>query len=222
MRILGIETATRTGSIGVAGCESDFAEIRFSCGATHAERLAGAVNYLLEIQEIRISDLDGIAVSIGPGSFTGLRIGLGLAKGLAFGAEKPLYAVPTMEAMVSQAPPWCRFACVLLRARTGEMYRSLYHWNGKWVLRVKPETVTEERIFAGIPDEPVLFLGEGSRILKKTITEERKGACFLAADRDLPSGLAVARIGAFHHEKGQRADIQTLAPQYVQRFKGVA
>ena len=223
MIVLGIETATQICSVGLAGEEGFIADSRRSGKTIHAEHLPNAVESVLRDAGIASEALDGIAVSIGPGSFTGLRIGMGMAKGLAYGWDKPLVAVPTMDGLVSQVPGCIGWACVLLVARREEVYRGIYRWEGNsWKLSNGYRVIAVKNIVQGIPDHEILFLGEGATCHQKIIQQQIERAHFPPAEQPLPSGYCVAAKGRELLKQGKVADIDTLVPMYLKRFQGVA
>jgi tRNA threonylcarbamoyladenosine biosynthesis protein TsaB len=223
MIVLGIETATSVCGVGLACDEGFMADYRILRRNKHAELLPEAIETVLKDAGMRVHEIDGIAVSIGPGSFTGLRIGLGLAKGMAFGLEKPLIAVPTMDGMVSQTPHVCEWACVLLTARKGEVYQGLFRRSeNSWQREGKYEIVPENRIGKGLPNEGILFLGEGSDNNKNCILDRVDEAHFLPPFHSIPSGYGVAAKGRELLCEGNVADIDTLSPFYLKRFQGEA
>jgi tRNA threonylcarbamoyladenosine biosynthesis protein TsaB len=223
MIVLGIETATRICGVGLAGEDGFIADSRRSGKTIHAEHLPNAVESILRDAGIASHALDGIAVSIGPGSFTGLRIGVGMAKGLAYGWDKPLVAVPTMDGLVSQIPGCVGWACVLLVARREEVYRGIYHWEGSsWKLIDEYQVIAVKNIDQGIPDHDILFIGEGATCHQKIIQQQIERAHFPPAEQPLPSGYAVAAKGRELLTRGKVADIDTLVPMYLKRFQGVA
>ena len=223
MMVLGIETATQICSVGLAGEEGLLADSRLSGKTIHAEHLPNAVEAVLRDADVSSDALDGIAVSIGPGSFTGLRIGVGMAKGLAYGLGKPLVAVPTMDGLVSQVPGCVGWACVLLVARREEVYRGMYRWDGSsWELTDGYRVIAVKHIDQGIPDHDILFLGEGATCYRKIIQQQIERAHFSPVAHPLPSGYCIAAKGRELLKRGEIADIDTLVPLYLKRFQGVA
>ena len=165
MIVLGIDTATPVCAVGIADDSGPRAEMRLLAGNAHAEQLPDCVQNLLDRAGLSIGALDGIAVSIGPGSYTGLRIGLAFAKGMSCALDKPIAAVPTMDGLARAAPTLGVTACVLIHSRKGEVYRGLYRAEGEQWLRTGGfETVETPRLGEGIPGDGVLFLGEGARM----------------------------------------------------------
>jgi tRNA threonylcarbamoyladenosine biosynthesis protein TsaB len=223
MKVLGIETATQVCGVGLAGEEGLLADYRIVGKTIHAEHLPHAVETVLKDAGVSAGNLDGIAVSIGPGSFTGLRIGLGVAKGLAFGLKKPLVAVPTMDGIVSQVPSSTEWACVLLIARKGEAYRGLYRWSeNSWKIIDRYETLSETQVCDGLPDQKILFLGEGAACYREIIRKRIKRACFPPQGMSLAGGYGVASKGRELLKAGKTVDIDSLVPMYLKRFQGVA
>ena len=220
MIVLGIESATSVCGVGLATEDKPIADYRLNIGTVHAEWLPEAVKNMLEDVGILGEELDGIAVSVGPGSFTGLRIGLGLAKGLAFGWDKPLIAVPTMAGLISQIPPLCETACVLISARKGECYLGVYHWQDGWKPANNPTTVQETDILGKLPDDAIIFIGEAALRCRKLL-KNMPGAQFPPLSLMLPSGYGVASTGIQLLKSGKISDIDTAVPYYVKRFQGV-
>jgi len=124
---------------------------------THSERLLGAVELVLREAHCTIADLDGWAISLGPGSFTGLRIGVSTVKGLAFASRKPVAGVSTLDVLASQTSPAPFLICPILDARKGEVYTAFYRYDERIVLRrlcsyraIKPEVLVKQFLMSGI------------------------------------------------------------------------
>ena len=99
MKILGIDTATMISGIGVVENDHTLADFRYDVKFTHSEVLLSHIDKLLKDLNLKLGDLDGFSVSVGPGSFTGLRIGLATIKGLSFASGKPVVGIPTLDAL---------------------------------------------------------------------------------------------------------------------------
>ncbi len=223
MIILGIETATKVCGVGLVNDEDILADYQIHRGYIHAERLAEAVAGILNDTGVDRHELDGIAVSIGPGSFTGLRIGLGLAKGIAYGLNKPLIAVPTMEGLVSRMDGLCDWVCVMMHARKGEIFQGLFHRKSdRWALHEDYQIVSEEEIGKGLPEEEVVFLGDGAVQYRKVIEKRRNGTKFVNPFLALPGGYGIAKRGCEMLVSGQTTDIDSVVPIYMKRFQGIA
>ena len=221
--ILGIETATMVCGVGLVEGDQLVAEYRLRRGLSHAEVLPDAVRRMMEDAGVDEGQVEGIAVSSGPGSFTGLRIGMGFAKGLALGWGKPLLTVPTMEGMTAVLPPVAGWACVLLRARKNEAYRGLYRWSDSaWESASEIRVLSEEKMWEDLPDAPIVFLGEGAESRRESIRAAFPEARWAGSALSHPSGYGVARAGQILLWEGKTTDPERAVPMYVKRFQGVA
>lgn len=126
MKLLGIETSTRTGSVAIVEGEEIIAEYTLKSKETHTARLMPAIDHILKDTHLTIHQMDAVAVSLGPGSFTGLRIGLATAKGLCLALRKPLVGILTLDALAHNICYSSHIICPLLDARKGEVYAALY------------------------------------------------------------------------------------------------
>ncbi len=219
--ILGIETATRVCSTAVVDGEEVIGEFSLSVPHVHVEKLVLMVNQLLENLHLRYSDLDAVAVSNGPGSFTGVRIGLSVAKGIAFAHSTKLIAVPTLDAIAHEVVKFAENKAVvpLLHARAEEFYYSAYRSSAGIVSRVKDYAAAEGSTIVSEFDEETLFVGEGvhlfsrlSAVLSKPEAEVKNIAA---------SARGVALIGAEKCASEEFADIKTLVPLYIKDFVAV-
>ena len=170
MKVLALETATLAGSIAIVDdTEGLIGEVGVNVKLAHSERLMPSIQWLLNASGISIRDIDVFALSIGPGSFTGLRIGLSTVKGFAFASGKPVVPVPTLDAF-ARTMPFCRHTvCPMLDARKKEVYAGLYRWDNNRCTKIMPETAIKPEDLLEKIDEPVVFMGEGALIYKKRL-----------------------------------------------------
>ena len=191
-------------------------------GYSHAEKLPGAIEKVMSDANLTPDAIEGIAVSIGPGSFTGLRIGLGVAKGMALALDKPVVAVPTMDVLVGALPHDLEQVCASLYARKGEVYMSLYQAvEGCWGQTEGIRTSAIERIESALPDNSIFVLGEGvSRNLEAFQNIQK--CKILASHFHTPDPFHVARLGAIRLNNGEIEDVDSLVPLYIKRFQGIA
>ena len=223
MIVLGIETATPLCGVGLIKNKKFVVDYRLFMRYIHAEYLPVEIDRLFKDVHILPEEIDGVAVSIGPGSFTGLRIGLSVAKGLAFGLEKPLIAVPTMDALMVDVPPVSEWACVLITARKNELYQGIYKWeHNHWEQVGDYEIVQKKDIAKKLSDKDILFLGEGALCYQSIIQEKIEKARFLPQVYSLPSGYNIAKKGEEFLEVGKVEDVDSLVPLYLKRFQGIA
>lgn len=218
MYILGIETATKTGGVAIVSELGVLAEYTLNIEVTHSERLMSTVDRVLKDTGLDMASIDGFGISIGPGSFTGLRIGLSTVKGLAFTTGRPVAAVPTLKALAWNTPHARYPVCPLLDAKKKEVYAALYRQDGKDLVQEFPESVLSLADLAGKVAGEVLFTGEGSRLFAGEIERlfgTRARLAPLAAT--VPSAASVAEIAFLMLQRGQRADPDALSPLYIRR-----
>lgn len=216
MVVLGIETATLQGGAALVDEGGLLAEAFLNVSITHSERLLPTIDWLLRQARVRLGDLSGIGVSIGPGSFTGLRIGLSTAKGFAMATGLPVVAVPTLEAMAWTLPRCRDQICPLLDARKAEVYAALFGFDGGVLQRrMQDAALPPEDLIARI-DEPTVFLGDGVRTYR-TLLRDRLGALALFLPPALmgPRPATVAELGRDRLDRGERDDPASLTPRYL-------
>lgn len=219
MKILSIETSTMLGGVAVIDEAAGLiAETRLNVKTTHSERLMTAVNNTLTQSELGLDAIDAFAVAIGPGSFTGLRIGLSTVKGLAYATGKPVVTVPTLDAFAWNFQYSSYPVCLMLDARKSEVYSAVYKWEDdrfKTVIdcvSVKPEALLEK--LRG----DVLFAGEGVLLYKEKIDGIMKErAIFAALDKMVPSPANVAMLGLMKALRGEYTTISETVPVYIRK-----
>jgi tRNA threonylcarbamoyladenosine biosynthesis protein TsaB len=228
MKVLAIETSTLAGSVAIADAGGLIGELKVNVKVAHAERLMDSINWLLNASRLTAKDIDAFAVSIGPGSFTGLRIGLSTAKGFSYAAGKPLIAVPTLDAFARTLPFCSYFICPMLDARKNEIYAGLYKWENSLCKKIIPETAASPADFLkNIKkikelDRPqarsTVFMGDGAKTYKKLIADTLKNkAVFAPASKMSPSASGVAEIALEKLNQGIRDDPASLTPFYIRK-----
>ena len=218
MYILGIESSTKTGSVAVVSDDGVIGQYSLNIEVTHSERLMATVDRVLKDTGLRIADIDGFAIAIGPGSFTGLRIGLATVKGLALATNKPLAAVPTLQALAWNLPYSAYPICPLLDARKNEVYAAMYRFEGTALVHLMAEAVITLSQLADRISGKTLFTGEASHLFRDNI-EKIFGdrALFAPPSATLPSAATVAEIGLTMIRSGKQADPDSLTPMYIRR-----
>lgn len=226
MITLGIETATMQGGVAIIGEEgSMLAEIRLNVRTTHSERLLPALDYLLRQTGLDIGQVELLAISAGPGSFTGLRVGFGLVKGMAYAFPgKKVAAVPTLEAFAWRLPFSSAPVCPLLDARKGELYGAVFNWNGNGFSRLVPESVLPPegwiRAAAGVfgPErDKIILLGEGARIYRQRFSAALGERALFAPPEVTPGAACVAYLGVRMAAEGRFSDPAGLVPVYIRK-----
>ncbi|MDI6808376.1 MAG: tRNA (adenosine(37)-N6)-threonylcarbamoyltransferase complex dimerization subunit type 1 TsaB [Candidatus Eisenbacteria bacterium] len=220
MKVLGIETATMTSSVALVENGTLVAEHNVKVSLSHSERLIHTVNRILEDARVDLESVDGVAISIGPGSFTGVRIGVGTAKALSYAARKLLLPVPTLEGMAFLFQEENALLCPVLDARRGEVYSSLYRREDGMLRQILPPFCgRSDRVIEAISSsrrdgERVVIGGPGLPLLGGFINETGLSS-ISSSDVSLPRALGVALRGEEILLSGQSADPLTLVPLYV-------
>ena len=163
MRILGIESASLVASVAIVTDDVITAEYTVNLKKTHSQTLLPMIDEIVKMLEVPLESIDAIAVSGGPGSFTGLRIGSATAKGLGLALKKPLIHVPTMDAMGYCLYGASALICPMLDARRQQVYTGLYRYEEKFEI-VKEQYITDiHALIAELNErgERVIFLGDG-------------------------------------------------------------
>ncbi len=220
MNVLAIETATTVCSAALLAGGRIAAEETIEEKNVHAEMLMSLIDSVSRRSLVSPKSLDAIAVSIGPGSFTGLRIGLSVAKGLCFALEKPLVAVPTLDALARRAADAnlveTPYLLASLDARRDEVYCALFRINGRTVEREgEVRDMTMEELSALVAGRAVTVTGNaGTKLAARFGNAVR----FVPAEYASCRASAVALIGEELARSGAFADARTLEPAYVKEF----
>ncbi len=220
MSILAIDTATQVSSVAVASKERLSAELTMQAKLTHSETLMPHIEQVLRMAAVSKDKLDGIAVSIGPGSFTGLRIGLAAAKAMAYALDLPLVGVSTLKALAYHYPvPGVRIVS-LLDAQKGNAYVETYCWDHgrlKTIDEVQVAKITDVIAWCGRMDGPVVLLGDV--VQKKIVGRMELPDNIMTAPAHLmmPRAACVAMLGLEKLAAGQEDNVMELEPVYIRR-----
>lgn len=216
MKILGIDSSADTVAVSLLENEAVLASFCGNIKKTHSNTLLPTIEYLLSYAGVRPDDIDLYAISVGPGSFTGIRIGVATVKGLTFGTDIPVCAVSTLEAMAySFFDREGDYVCPVINARRGEVYNALFRIVEGKPQRVTADTSMHATALEAMLDsyENVLFCGDGVQVLRKFFVNRA-----LNIQNELvtyPSGYGVALAGLNAYNQGNYATGIDLAPVYL-------
>jgi tRNA threonylcarbamoyladenosine biosynthesis protein TsaB len=218
MKILAIDTSTASGSLALLDGERQVAEWTLSSALTHNRRLLICIDRLLGEAGWTVSELDGLASTLGPGSFTGIRIGLTTVKTLAWTLEKRFVGIPTLEALA--APLWLAAlpVCALLDARKKELYCAFYRprGHGRMELMGDFQVLSPQHVMRQVA-QPTIFCGDGWLLYGKLFTESLGETVALGAPSPYHSIRAgfVAELARRRFEEGRDDDPMASLPLYV-------
>ncbi|MBO5408725.1 MAG: tRNA (adenosine(37)-N6)-threonylcarbamoyltransferase complex dimerization subunit type 1 TsaB [Clostridia bacterium] len=174
-KLLAADTSAKTATVALFENETLIAEYTQNIGLTHSEGFLPLLETLLNMTGRDISEIDYFAVTNGPGSFTGLRIGVATVKGLAHAHNKPLVEISTLDALAENIPDFSGYVCPMLDARRQEVYTTVYH-NGVKILEDTPLSLTELFEFLKSKRGKVMFLGDGAEnyrdIIRKALPKK--------------------------------------------------
>jgi tRNA threonylcarbamoyladenosine biosynthesis protein TsaB len=218
LKVLGIDTSTMTGSVGLLNDLELMGEYTIGNLANHSERLMTMIDLLLKEVNLKLEEIDGIAVALGPGSFTGLRIGVTTAKALAYSLKKPIVGIPTLDALAQHFPLTDRLICPILDARKQEVYSAFYRSDGHKAQRISDYQVSSiEKVLEKI-QEPVVFLGNGLLLYQSHIAKALgEKALFADPAHSSPRGGLIAWLGLQRLTQQDQDDPFSLVPLYVRR-----
>ncbi len=212
--ILNIETATKKCSVSIAKKGETIAlrEIAEE-GYSHAEKLHVFIEELISESKITFKDLNAIAVSQGPGSYTGLRIGVSSAKGLCYALNIPLIAVDTLQSLAAQISISNGFIIPMIDARRMEVFSAIYDKNLNNIQKVAAEIITEESYQN--QDEEMHFLGDGASKCKEFLNKSN----FIFHDEIIyPSAKEMSKLSFEKYKISDTVDVAYFEPLYVKDF----
>ena len=215
--ILSIETSTDVCSVALSSEGKTLKSIEYMGAPQHAARLAPMIQELMSQSSLTYRDLEAVAVSQGPGSYTGLRIGASTAKGIAYAAGIKLIAVPTLSIMaraIFNADPECRIACPMIDARRMEVYTSLISRDGQIVLPTQAMVIDENSFGTELAHNDVTFGGNGSDKCKQVITSPR--ASFVSDIHPLAKDMA--ELAYDRLQSGRTESVTYFEPFYLKEF----
>ena len=213
--LLAIETSNRLLGTAVIDGDTLLSSYELVAGYPHAVELPNAVTRVLQAANATLRALEAIIVDIGPGSFTGCRIGVAFVKALAFPTKIPVVAVPSLDALAANVPFAPLPVCALLDARQRNVYGALYDLDGaRPVKRTDPFLGPVDEMLARVT-KPTLFVGDGCVPYRDQILARCPKAEFAPQELWLPRAATVAWLGRERFLGGQRDDPATLVPMYL-------
>ena len=220
MTILAMDTATMVSSVAVATKECVLAELTAETRFTHSETLVVNIEEVMRLADVKREELSAVALSLGPGSFTGLRIGLAAAKAIAYALSIPLVGVPTLEVLASAFPSPGAVVAPLIDAQKGNAYFALYRSTEQGLVCEKEVVVASpQEITATISEinSSVMIAGDFARKLVAKGIELPKNATLAPISHIMPRAALVAARATIRLENGEGKSPMELEPIYVRR-----
>ena len=221
MIILSIDSSTPVAGIAVSDGMQLLGEITLNTKNTHSEKLMPLVKHLLDELALSVNDLDAIAVTQGPGSFTGLRIGMATAKGLAQGAGKKLIAVPTLDCLAQNLLHYPGIICPIMNAQKKQVYTAIYRSGRDKLERLSDyQAIAVEQLAVQLKElkEDIWFVGDGVAAFADMFQELLGDACRFADGHNiLPRAGALAMLAAERASEERFDDLYQAELIYIRK-----
>jgi tRNA threonylcarbamoyl adenosine modification protein YeaZ len=220
MRILSIDSATEAATCSVIEDDKLLGEITFNYKKQHSVILMTIIDNLLKNINKTINDIDGFVVSKGPGSFTGLRIGMATIKGLSQGTNKPFVSISSLDALAYNLAYTDGIICPILNALRGNVYTALYSFNNNKLERLTDYMVISlEELLSLLKEKntSVTFIGDGVPLFKDSIKLSIPNVKFAPTSLNLVKASALAELGLEKLLEGEYDDLYTSAPIYIRK-----
>ncbi len=218
MLILAFETSAKAGSVALLENDRLLGESYQNTGLTHSQTLMPMAEELIRSCGYTPQDIEAVAVAAGPGSFTGIRIGVAAAKGFAWGAELPCYGVSTLESMALNLGVWQGYVLPVMDARRSQVYNALFRAEkGKLTRLTEDRAISLDDLKEEIKnlEEPVFLVGDGSILCYNTL-KESVSALVLPPEHRMHQRAAGVGLAAYQKiEAGESGDGASLAPNYL-------
>lgn len=217
MIILALDSTAQTGAVALCRDEKLIASFTLNTGNTHSETLLPSVEAVLKLGDVTVDDVDLFAISKGPGSFTGVRIGAATVKGMAFGKDKPCIGVSTLEALAYNLRGFSGIACPVMNARRSQVYNALFRVENGKIERLcldRAIALTElAEELAAYGDTPIYLSGDGYDMTREALTSCNLGNT--PEELIYQSGYSVAMCALAAYEAGERTTDAELVPTYL-------
>lgn len=218
MLILAFETSAKAASVALLEDGKLLGESYQNTGLTHSQTLMVMAEQLLSQCGKTASDVTAAAVAAGPGSFTGVRIGVAAAKGFAWGREIPCYGVSTLEAMALSLGAYQGYICPCMDARRSQVYNALFYVNQGQLERISEDrAISLAELGAELKNlkEPIFLVGDGSNLCYNTLSESVPGLVLPPEHRMHQRASGVALAARKQAEAGESGDAGALTPNYL-------
>ena len=219
MLIFGIDTCSMSSSAAVMSEEKLIAEFTVNHKKTHSEKIMPQIKAMLEACGINLEQIDAFAASVGPGSFTGVRIGVATAKAFAQGLKKPCISVSALSALAVGAKNFKGIVCPVLDARRNQVYNALFESNGRDLKRITPDrAIALDELLEELKEknDNVVFMGDGVPVFKEKLSEILEDSAFFVPN-SFTYNLAslVCEAAEKKLNCGKTTDYGDLIPNYV-------
>ena len=218
MKILSLDCATECATVAILEDDKLIGEISFNYKKQHSVILMPMIDEVLKNTSLNINDIDGFVVSKGPGSFTGLRVGMATIKGLVQASKKPFISVSTLEGLANNLFYADGLICPIMDALRGNLYTALYKFEGDNLTSlVEPMVISLEELITTLKEknEPVYFIGDGVYKFKEKLINELENIKFAPSHLNLARAASLGQLGRKYLNNGIEDDVYAATPIYL-------
>jgi tRNA threonylcarbamoyladenosine biosynthesis protein TsaB len=220
--ILNIETTTKVCSVSLSQDANIIAIEESTLGNNQSLLLSSFIENIFKKVELKITDIDAIAISKGPGSYTGLRIGVSMAKGLCYALEKPLISVNTLQSMASSMSKNLKekditedyLLCPMIDARRMEVYSAIYDMNNKLIRETKAEIISKDSFIEYLDSYKILIFGDGAAKCKTILTHSN----IISYENFIVSSQSLAPLAEYKYQRKEFENTLYFEPYYLKDF----
>lgn len=218
MKILAIESASMVASVAIVSEEALLAEYTINHKKTHSQTLLSMVDEMVKMSEVSLDDIDAIAVSGGPGSFTGLRIGSSTGKGLGLALNKPMIHIPTMDSMAYNFFGTQHLVCPMMDARRTQVYSGIYECENELIVKREQTLSLIREVVEELNDlgRAVILIGDGVPVNLQYIQESLKVPYFIAPPHlNRNKASSVGALAVEYYKAGKTEHAREHLPNYL-------
>ncbi len=218
MLIFGIDTCCNAATAALLEDDRLVAQTIINSGKTHSQKMMPQIEQMFQQAEKKVEDVDCFAAAVGPGSFTGVRIGVATVKAMAQAVQKPCVAVSTLHGLANNLSVFDGIICPILDARREQVYNALFRGGRSLERLCQDRALGVEELLRELKEEsaPILFCGDGVPVFREKILEVLgEKAMFAPIMQNMNLGASVAEIGLAMAKQGKTVEYGELVPQYV-------
>ncbi|MPQ43560.1 tRNA (adenosine(37)-N6)-threonylcarbamoyltransferase complex dimerization subunit type 1 TsaB [Clostridium tarantellae] len=220
MIVLGVDSSSSTATCALISEKGVLGEINLNDKKQHSVLIMDMIDRLLKDCNLTIKDIDGFAISEGPGSFTGLRIGMATLKGLSFGTNKPCVSISSLKGLAYNVINFTGIICPIIDALRNNVYTCLYKFeNGELISLTDSDCLSLDELIELLQekDEPIMFLGDGVQKHKQTLSEKVRNTYFAPITSNYPKASSICSLALPLLQEGFFNDLNTMAPIYLRK-----
>lgn len=219
MNILAIDASGLSGSVAYVSDYKLVGEYYICHKLTHSQTIMPMLEHLRRMIGLDLEQVDAVAVTSGPGSFTGIRIGVATAKAMALALGVPIIGIPTLDVMANNMTFTDKLICPIMDARRNQVYTSLYRWKENTLQRVEEHlAISIDELLEKIAGEEVIFLGDGVDVMRSKIAEQmRNKAHFAPSFLHMQRASVLAHLACRAYERGEMENADNFVPMYLRK-----